>query len=169
MSPLSADRSPVLGYSIVVLATVVLLGAALIALQWQSGRVTVEVFKTATCECCSKWVDHLRVNGFAVRTTDLQSLDDVKKKYSVPADFGSCHTAVVSGYVIEGHVPAREIQRLLKERPRIAGLAVPSMPAGAPGMEIPSGKVQAYRVLTFGPDGNSSVYAAYGASESPRR
>ena len=85
----------------------------------------------------------------------------------VPQRLGSCHTAVVGGYVIEGHVPADEVARMLKERPKIAGIAVPTMPAGSPGMEVPSGKVQPYRVLAFEKNGKTSVYATYGGA-SPR-
>lgn len=157
-----SPRSPRL--RLIVLASVGL-GALAIAVNAQrSDEPTVSVYKTPTCGCCRKWVDHLKANGFSVRTTDLDNLDAVKVKYGVPSDFGSCHTAVVSGYVVEGHVPAKDIQRLLRERPKIAGLAVPSMPAGSPGMEIPGGKVQPYRVLTFDKNGTSSVYASYGGA-----
>lgn len=145
----------------VVLAGAGLLAATSVDAQ-KSARSIVEVYKTPTCGCCSKWVDHLKANGFAVRTTDLDDLDAIKKKHGVPVDLGSCHTAVVGGYVIEGHVPATDVRRLLKQRPRIAGIAVPSMPAGSPGMEVPSGKVQAYRVLAFENDGKTSIYASHG-------
>lgn len=121
----------------------------------------IEVYKTSTCECCRKWVDHLTAHRFAVRTTDVDDLDAVKERYGVPIDLGSCHTAVVGGYVIEGHVPAAEIRRLLKERPAVTGLAVPSMPPGAPGMEVPGGKTWPYRVLAFNKDGTTTIYASY--------
>jgi len=129
-----------------------------------SDKVTIEVYKTSTCGCCSKWVDHLKASGFSVRTTDLDDLEAVKRKYGVPTDLGSCHTAVASGYVIEGHVPAADVARMLKERPTIAGIAVPSMPAGSPGMEVPGGRVQPYRVMAFEKNGKTSIYAAYGGA-----
>ena len=149
----------------VVLAMAGLLGMPVAAIEApRTERPTVEVYKTPACSCCVKWVNHLRNNGFRVSTTDLDNLDAVKAKYGVPADFGSCHTATVSGYVVEGHVPASDIRRLLKERPKIAGLAVPSMPAGSPGMEVVGRKVQPYRVLTFDKNGSSTIYAVYGGA-----
>jgi hypothetical protein len=153
---------------IVALASVgVCAGPAIAVNAPQPGKVTIEVYKTPTCGCCSKWVDHLKAHGFAVTTTELDNLDAVKATHGVPTDLGSCHTALANGYVIEGHVPAADIARMLKERPKIAGIAVPRMPAGSPGMEVPSGKVQPYRVLAFEKNGNTSVYATYGGA-SPR-
>ena len=123
---------------------------------------TIDVYKTPTCGCCSKWVDHLKTNGFAVHTIDVKSLDNVKARHRVPTDLGSCHTAIVAGYVIEGHVPAADIRRLLTGRPNIAGLAVPSMPLGSPGMEVSGKKPHPYRVLAFDRTGQTTVYASYG-------
>jgi hypothetical protein len=155
-----APKSPT-----IVLAMAGLLGMPVAAIEApRTERPTVEVYKTPACSCCVKWVNHLRKNGFRVSTTDLDNLDAVKAKYGVPADFGSCHTATVSGYVVEGHVPASDIRRLLKERPKIAGIAVPSMPAGSPGMEVVGRKVQPYRVLTFDKNGSSTIYAVYGGA-----
>lgn len=123
----------------------------------------IEVYKTPTCGCCSLWVDHLRANGFEVRTTDLPDVVPVKVKHGVPDGMYSCHTGVVDGYAIEGHVPAAEIQRLLKERPSVAGLAVPGMPIGSPGMEVGT-QVQPYDVMAFDKQGGCRVFASY-----PRR
>src|SRR5439155_9628872 len=119
----------------------------------------VNVFKTATCGCCAKWVEHLRTNGFEVKVQDVPSTAEYRRKYGVPDKLQSCHTAVVGGYAIEGHVPAREIQRLLKSGAKAKGLAVPGMPAGSPGME--GSRSDAYAVLLFEADGRSSVYQSY--------
>jgi len=121
----------------------------------------VEVFKSPTCGCCSKWVDHLRAHGFTVHTTEVEAIDDVKAKHQIPQSARSCHTAIVGGYVVEGHVPATDVQRLLKERPAIAGIAVPGMPIGSPGMEVPGVKPQAYDVITFTKQGTTKVFASH--------
>jgi hypothetical protein len=124
----------------------------------------VEVYKTPTCGCCALWVDHLKANGFEVRTTDLPDVVPLKVKHGVPDNMYSCHTGVVDGYAIEGHVPAAEIHRLLQERPPVGGLAVPGMPIGSPGMEV-GNQVQPYDVLAFEKQGGGSrVFASY-----PRR
>jgi len=117
----------------------------------------VIVYKTPTCGCCKAWVDHLRANGFDVVERDSADLAPVKAAHGVPGALESCHTAVVDGYVIEGHVPADLVAKLLAERPEVAGLAVPGMPAGSPGMEGPY--KEAYDVLAFQKDGRTTVYA----------
>jgi hypothetical protein len=121
----------------------------------------VEVFKSPTCGCCSKWVDYVRANGFTVRATDVSDLTKIKATHKVPGDLLSCHTATVNGYVIEGHVPIGDIQRLLKERPAIVGIAVPDMPAGSPGMEVPGVKAQSFNVMSFDKEGNARVFARH--------
>lgn len=120
----------------------------------------VIVYKTPTCGCCRMWVDHLRESGFEVETRDLPSLTAVKDSLGVPMQLGSCHTAVVDGYVVEGHVPAGEIKRLLAERPDVRGLTVPGMPTGSPGMEVPGRAPDTYDVLVFGEAG-AMPYATY--------
>lgn len=117
---------------------------------------TITVYKTPTCGCCTAWVEHLREHGFEVETHDLPRLDQIKARYGVTRELESCHTAVVDGYVVEGHVPADLIERMLKERPQIAGLTVPGMPMGSPGMEGP--RKDPYDVLTFDRDGKTTVY-----------
>lgn len=119
----------------------------------------VEVFKSPHCECCWKWVDHLRRNGFQVTAHNVDSVPDVRKNLGMPNRLGSCHTAKIGGYVIEGHVPAADIQRLLKERPTALGLAVPSMPPGSPGME--SNKPIPYETLLVQADGTTRVFAKH--------
>lgn len=122
----------------------------------------VVVYKTATCECCKRWAQHLRNAGFAVEPRNLDNLNEVKQRVGVPTGMGSCHTAEVGGYFVEGHVPAEDIKRLLAERPEAKGLAVPRMPTGSPGMEAPSGKIQPYDVLLVAQDGSSSVFSHHG-------
>lgn len=117
----------------------------------------VIVYKSPTCGCCGKWVEHLRASGFPVEAHDLADVTPVKTERGVPERLRSCHTALVSGYVIEGHVPADVIRRLLEERLDVLGLAVPGMPVGSPGMEGPN--PQPYEVLAFGGDGSVEVYA----------
>ena len=135
-------------------AAVLLAGPALAA------RDVVEVYKSPTCGCCTKWIEHLRANGFEVKAHDVDDIDVSRAKLGVPLALGSCHTARVDGYLIEGHVPARDIQRLLRERPSAAGLAVPGMPRGSPGME--ADVKDPYDVLLFQPNGRYVVYQRYG-------
>lgn len=118
-----------------------------------------EVYKSPTCGCCSLWVEHLRQNGFEVVTRDVHDVGAYKSRYGVPRNLSSCHTARVGGYIVEGHVPARELKRLLAERPKAVGLAVPAMPMGSPGMEGP--RKDSYRVLLFDSQGRYRTYARY--------
>lgn len=107
----------------------------------------VTVYKTPTCGCCTAWEDHLRENGFQVQSQKLNDLRQVKSQQGVPQALGSCHTAVIDGYTVEGHVPADVIRRLIAERPAIDGVAVPGMPMGSPGMEGPY--KETYEVFSF--------------------
>lgn len=118
----------------------------------------ITVYKSPTCGCCNKWVDHLRAEGFRVSTENLTDLTEVKRQHGVPDELASCHTAVVDGYAVEGHVPADVIRRLLAERPEVTGIAVPGMPMGSPGME--GLYSEAYEVYTFDPTGPVDVYEA---------
>lgn len=133
---------------------------ATLALQAAGPEVTM--YKVATCGCCTLWADHLKRNGFQVTVHEVPDIEPYKKQYGVPEHLESCHTALVEGYVIEGHVPVAEIQRLLKERPAAKGLAVPGMPLGSPGMESQRGDIRdAYDVLLFTADGKTKVYQHY--------
>lgn len=136
-----------------------LLAAVLVFAGAASRRPAVEVYKSPTCSCCSKWVAHLREHGFSVKTIDMPEVGEVKARNKVPGELSSCHTAVVGGYVIEGHVPAADILRLLKEPPPVRGLAVPGMPAGSPGMDGPN--PEAYDVLSFDERGNVEVFSSH--------
>lgn len=127
-----------------------------------SALPVVDVYKSPTCGCCSKWVDHLREEGFEVRTTDTGDLADFKASHGVPRRLESCHTALAAGYVLEGHVPGADVKRLLQERPAIAGLAVAGMPIGSPGMEVPGTAVQPYEVIAFRNNGETDVFARHG-------
>ena len=121
----------------------------------------VQVYKDPTCGCCSLWVEHLRKAGFSATVTDVADMTAIKTKHGVPSQARSCHTAVVDGYTIEGHVPAADVQRLLKERPRVVGIGVPGMPIGSPGMEVASVKPQPYDVLAFDKAGQTTVFASH--------
>jgi hypothetical protein len=123
----------------------------------------VTVHKSATCGCCQLWVDRLRGAGFTVEVRNEDNLNDVKQRVGIPYGMGSCHTAEVAGYFVEGHVPIEDVQRLLRERPDAKGLTVPGMPAGSPGMEVPSGQVQPYEVLLVGRDGSTIVFSRHGS------
>jgi hypothetical protein len=131
------------------------------AAQQKPSGPLVEVFKTPTCGCCSQWVEHMRKAGFNVRTTDLVDLSTIKKSRGVPAEVQSCHTAVVNGYVVEGHVPPADVHRMLKEKPSIAGIAVGGMPIGSPGMETPFVKAEPYNVTSFDKSGTLKVFAKH--------
>ena len=118
------------------------------------------VYKSATCGCCKVWVEHMRKHGFATEVHDVDNLSPVKEKAGIPYGMGSCHTAHVGGYFVEGHVPAEQVLRLLKEKPTAKGLTVPGMPIGSPGMEQGDVK-QPYEVHLVHTDGTTSVYAKY--------
>ncbi len=141
-------------------AVVLIAGTAFASLSTKdAGALEVTVYKSPTCGCCSKWIAHMEANGFEVNAHDLADLTQVKLEHGVSRELISCHTALVDGYVIEGHVPAADIRRLLQERPDVVGLAVPGMVIGSPGMEGPSS--EPYNVLTFDRDGNTTVFAKH--------
>lgn len=122
---------------------------------------TIEVWKSPTCGCCSKWVEHLQGAGFKVVTHDENAMNPLKAKLGVPQNLASCHTATVGGYVIEGHVPAEDIRKLLAEKPAARGLAVPGMPIGSPGMEQ-GDRHDAYETVLFSADGSTRTFAEHG-------
>ena len=124
----------------------------------------ITVYKTPTCGCCALWVDHMRANGFRVAVTDVAQIGPVKQTHGVPADVATCHTGKIGGYFVEGHVPAEDVRRLMRERPDIIGIAVPGMPQGSPGME--SGTVERYDVIAIGRDGSRKVWATHGGGDA---
>ena len=119
--------------------------------------MVMKVYKSPTCGCCQKWVEHVKAAGFSPQVEDMASVTPVKDRSNVPAGLRSCHTALVGGYVVEGHVPVETVQRLLREKPNIAGIAVPGMPVGSPGMEMGDRK-DAYEVVAFTADGKTTTY-----------
>lgn len=118
---------------------------------------TVLVYKTPTCGCCNGWIEHLEAAGFTVDARDTRDLMVIKRDAGVPTQLSSCHTAIVDGYIVEGHIPAEHVMSLLADRPDVAGIAVPGMPIGSPGMEGPN--PQPYQVYSFTRDGQAAVYA----------
>lgn len=144
--------------SVVVAVFIAALGVSPARAESDSAPV-VTVYKSPTCGCCSKWVDHLKANGFKVAAFNVDDVMQHKSRLGVPPAMGSCHTAEVAGYVVEGHVPAQDIQRLLRERPAARGLTVPGMPQGSPGMEGP--RKDAFDVLLIDPRGSTRVFAHY--------
>ena len=123
-------------------------------------KPTIVVYKSATCGCCSDWVKHMEENGFEVKTNNVDRLGEYKEQANVPYGLGSCHTGFIDGYVIEGHVPASDVKRMLTERPKIRGLAVPGMPMGSPGMDY-GNKKDAYKVISYTKSGTTAVFAEY--------
>lgn len=144
------------------IAAALALGAAAVAPRaFAASRPRVEVWKSPTCGCCEGWVEHLRAAGFEVVTHD-EGNTDARERLGMPQRYGSCHTGAVGGYALEGHVPAEDVRRLLKEKPAAVGLAVPAMPVGSPGMDGPEygGRRDPYDVLLVRRDGTATVYRA---------
>lgn len=127
--------------------------------------ISVTMYKNEGCQCCTKWAEHLDANGYEVEEKPVDNLYAFKFNYKVPNDLHSCHTAIIDGYVVEGHVPVEDINRLLEERPDAKGLAVPGMPIGSPGMENPSYPDQPYDVLLFQENGSRTVYSSHGGEK----
>ena len=156
VAPHHSGRRVPMKQAFAMLAALVLLATVAIAAE----PAEIAVYRTPTCGCCSKWVKHLEEHGFTVEAHNVPNLDSTKRKAGVPQTLTSCHTGFIGGYVIEGHVPAEDIKRLLEERPQISGLAVPGMPIGSPGMEGPN--PEAYRVLSFDRQGRIEVFSSHG-------
>ncbi len=124
-------------------------------------KTPITVYKSRTCGCCAEWVDHLDVNGFQATVHDEEEMDRLKDRLGMPEAVRSCHTAIVDGYLIEGHVPATDIRQLLAKRPKVGGLAVPGMPPNSPGMARPGVKVGGFDVLAFQLDGSTYRFASH--------
>jgi hypothetical protein len=122
--------------------------------------IKMTVYKDAGCGCCKKWVEHVRQAGFEVEAHDTANMDEVKANAGVPGQLQSCHTALVGRYAVEGHVPADVIKKMLDEKPNIRGIAVPGMPAGSPGMEIPNGRKDRFDIVAFERNGKTRVFAS---------
>jgi len=138
---------------------IALLSIACSAEESVSDLPIVQVYKSPTCGCCSKWVSHLEANGFTVEATDVNDINLIKSSFGIPPALASCHTAVVGDYLVEGHVSAEDIVQLLKLKPVIKGIAVPGMPIGSPGME--GSNPQAYNVISFDAQGETDVFSSH--------
>ena len=143
---------------ILVVASTLMTVAAAEAPRPVSAPLTITVYHSPTCACCRKWVEYLKTDGFTVKSIEQADLTDLKAELGVAPKLRSCHTAVIAGYVIEGHVPAADIKRLLSEKPRITGLTAPGMPQSAPGMDM--GK-EPFEVLAFDGKGATTVWARH--------
>ena len=133
---------------------------AILSFATPAAAAVINVVKTAACGCCGKWVEHMKKAGHDVRVTNVEDVTPTARKLGVPDDLRSCHTSTVGGYAIEGHVPAADIARLLREKPKAAGLSVPGMVAGSPGMEMGAMK-QHYQTIIFTRDGKRKVFAQH--------
>lgn len=140
-------------------AMLTILTLAAVVVTAQSAPPTVLVYKTPTCGCCTKWVEHMQAAGFKVETQHRDDLTYIRQANKVPPTATSCHTALVGPYVVEGHVPAADVKRLLSEKPKVKGIAVAGMPIGSPGMEGPA--PQKYDTLAFTEDGKTTVFAKH--------
>jgi len=149
------------------------LSFALLFLAWgsivacaETSLPVIEVYKNPYCGCCGGWISHLETAGFSVQVHDIEDTDATRSQLGMPENYASCHTAkILDGskpYLLEGHVPAADIKRLLKEKPDALGIAVPAMPLGSPGMEVPKEHEQPFETLLILPDGSSRVYARHG-------
>ncbi len=157
-TPTKAGKAPSFGkLAIWILAGATLVIGGVVVSQQPTKAADVVVFKSPTCGCCKKWVSHLERNGYRVDVRNESNMGPIKKSMEVPGHLQSCHTAKVDGYVVEGHVPADLIARMLKEKPKIKGLAVPGMPMGSPGMEGP--RKDNYAIVAFRKGGKTDVYA----------
>jgi hypothetical protein len=150
-------RHPLLARSLAAIAVTVTIGLSTPVL---AGAEEVVMYKDPHCGCCGKWAEHMRAAGFAVKEVASERMDLVKEDAGVPQALGSCHTAKVGGYVVEGHVPASDVRRMLTEKPAIRGLSAPGMPLGSPGMEGPYA-AERYDVVSFDDTGRSTVFARH--------
>jgi len=140
--------------------SLIFISVGLLFSSWLVAAEEITVYKSATCGCCKKWVSHLEENGFKVNSVDVKDVIPFKIKYGVTPQLASCHTAVIEGYTIEGHVPAADIKKLLKQKPDLVGLSVPQMPVGTPGMEQGNRK-DPYQVIGFDKKGRGRVFTDY--------
>lgn len=146
-----------------MLSALLLAGCTTIQAENAVADKEMTVYRSPTCGCCGKWIEHVKNNHFTVKDIVSNDMDAIKEKYGIPDKLGSCHTAIVDGYVIEGHVPAADIQKLLQTKPKVVGLSAPGMPMGSPGMEM--GGSQDYNVMSFDKDGKVQVFSEHKASQ----
>lgn len=127
----------------------------------ENAPTVITVYKSPTCGCCDGWIEYVEKHGYRVRVEQITDVTSIKNRYQIPAELQSCHTSLVAGYVVEGHVPVEALAQLLAERPDVTGIAVPGMPIGAPGMEQPGVAPQSYDVLTFDEAGHTAVFSSH--------
>ncbi|MEA5472115.1 DUF411 domain-containing protein [Spirulina sp. 06S082] len=125
-----------------------------------SGNVNMTVYRSPSCGCCGGWIEHAKKHGFQITDIKTENIDDIKREHNIPENLASCHTTIIDGYVMEGHIPADEIKRFLKQKPKFAGLSVPGMPLGTPGMESGNRK-QPFDVLALSENGQTEVFKTY--------
>ncbi|MBD1919257.1 MULTISPECIES: DUF411 domain-containing protein [Cyanophyceae] len=140
-----------------MMVAIALLGSPIAQAQ---AATELTVYRSPSCNCCGHWVDHMQAAGFTVESVVTDDMDAIKDQYGVPEALASCHTALIEGYVIEGHVPASDVQRLLSEQPDVLGIAAPGMPVGSPGMET-GDRVDPYTVVSFAANGDTATFAEH--------
>lgn len=148
------NKLRILAVSVLMLVSIKLLADEI------GNPIEITVYRSASCGCCGKWVEHLQQNQFKVKTVISDDMQAIKEKYAVPDKLASCHTAIVDGYIVEGHVPADDIKNLLQNKPKILGIAAPGMPMGSPGMEM-DGQKQNYRVISYDKAGQFEVFSTH--------
>ena len=129
---------------------------------WSTSRPPLTVYKTASCGCCQGWIDIMRKAGYAPKVVVVDNVTPIGAKHGVPFELSSCHLGTIGGYVTVGHVPPKDVERLLRERPTALGITVPGMPMGSPGMQMPDGSKEAYQTLLILPGGKTTVFARHG-------
>ncbi len=143
-----------------ILGAILLMGAFSGQAEEAVADKEMTVYRSPTCGCCGKWIEHVKQNHFAIKDIVSDDMQAIKKKYGVPENLASCHTAIVDGYVIEGHVPAADIEKLLQTKPKVIGISAPGMPMGSPGMEM-GGRADDYDVVSFDSAGSVQVFSAH--------
>lgn len=134
-----------------------LLLLSIFSLNLAAAETEMTVYRSPTCGCCGKWLEHVKQNGFKVKDVIIEDMQSIKEKHGLPDKLASCHTAIVDGYLVEGHVPAADIQKLLNDKTPVAGIAAPGMPMGSPGMEM-GGKADPYKVISYDKQGKFEVF-----------
>jgi hypothetical protein len=157
--PIANRRGHLVFLAFLLVAGLAWSGSVWLEAQTSAGaKPQLTVYKSPTCGCCSLWIEHMKSNGFEVKSFDVDDIDAVKRERGVPAPAASCHTGIVNGYIVEGHVPADAVLKMLKDKPDIKGIAVPGMPVGSPGMEVPGGQKQAYAIVSIDKAGKTAIY-----------
>jgi hypothetical protein len=144
----------------IIFSIIITVTGGFVFMQRVNAEPEMTVYKSPTCGCCGKWITHMEENGFQIKAVDVLEMNIVKEKYGVNRELASCHTAMIDGYVVEGHVPADDVKRLLSEKPDVLGLSVPGMPVGSPGMEM-GDRVDRYSVIVIDKEGSTQVFNQY--------